>query len=102
MNSKMKVSVIGDKDTVTGFRLAGIDGRVATSKEDAVKAIEENSDAGILIINEKIASLARDSLDDMSIRDFPLVVEIPDREGPSGEDRIAEIFKQAVGLEMKK
>ena len=50
------IVVIGDEDTVNGFRLAGVKRSfVADSKEVALRIIRENSDAGIIIITETLA-----------------------------------------------
>ena len=35
----MKPFVIGDSQTVLGFRLAGVEGRVATEREDVLAAL---------------------------------------------------------------
>ena len=49
----MKFLVIGDKDTVTGFSLAGIEGIVANSKREAVRELQQavnRKGVGIILI----------------------------------------------------
>jgi V/A-type H+-transporting ATPase subunit F len=78
--------VISDNtDTLTGLRLAGVDGVVA-HEEDEVKArlasVFGDKDIGILLITEKLAKRFPGIIDDIKLnRRLPLVVEIPDRHG---------------------
>ena len=54
----MKFYVIGDPDTVLGFRLAGIEGRVADSPEAAREALKNaftDKEIGVVVIPERIA-----------------------------------------------
>jgi V/A-type H+/Na+-transporting ATPase subunit F len=104
----MKISVIGDFDTITGFRLAGI--KDTYEVEDPGKAVEvikdlfKNMEMGVIIITEKIADNIRAELKDISEgKVTPLVVEIPDKHGSIEKkvDPIKELVKRAVGLEIK-
>jgi len=99
----MKFHVIGDKQTVLGFRLVGVDGVVATEREAALEALHkavEVKDTGIILITEAVAAKIRDEVDARLYgMGFPLVLEIPDAAGPA-EDRpeIDEIVRKAVGI----
>ena len=49
----MKYSIIGDEDTVLGFGIVGVSGRIATNPDEAeraFKAILQEKDTGIIII----------------------------------------------------
>ena len=99
----MKFHVIGDRQTVLGFRLVGVEGTVATEREEALTALHEaveNTDTGIVLVTEAIAGKIRDEVEARLYgMGFPLVLEIPDASGPA-EDRpeIDEIVRKAVGI----
>jgi len=98
----MEIHVIGDENTVTGFRLAGASrGHVVQNKEEAEKAFEECKESGVVIITEKFAEMIRSTISEE--RFLPLVIEIPDREGPiEKEDPLRILMKQAIGVDIKK
>ena len=99
----MKFYVIGDRQTVLGFRLVGIRGKVADGREDALEALRgavDDKDTGIVLVTEDIAGKIRDEIEARLYGiGFPLVLEIPGGSGPA-EDRpeIGEIVRKAVGI----
>jgi V/A-type H+-transporting ATPase subunit F len=99
----MKFYVIGDKQTVLGFRLVGIEGTVAAEREDTLSALDSavtRKDVGIVLITEPLAGKVRDEVDARLYGlGFPLVLEIPDASGPSPErPKIEEIVRKAIGI----
>ncbi|UCF08251.1 MAG: V-type ATP synthase subunit F [Thermoplasmata archaeon] len=104
----MKVSVIGDRDTVMGFGLTGIkDLYAAGDREAAINALDEvmqNPDMGVVIITERYAHSLEDEIRKWREEKplYPLIVEIEDKKGPvTREDPIRLLIKRAVGLDMK-
>jgi V/A-type H+-transporting ATPase subunit F len=99
----MKFYAIGDRQTILGFRLVGVDGTVATGREEALEALREAvglGDVGIVLVTEAVAARIRDEIEARLYgMGFPLVLEIPDASGPA-EDRpeIEEMVRKAVGL----
>ena len=101
----MKYYIIGDEDAVLGFGLVGVAGTVATNVAQAQEAFStamEQSDIGIIIVTERVADLIRPQVDRFIFtRNFPLIVEIPDRQGPlSGKPGIREMVNQAIGIKL--
>jgi V/A-type H+-transporting ATPase subunit F len=101
----MEFYVIGDPDTVLGFSLAGIEGRDVKDSREALAAIKETlgyEDIGILLITERIAHELRDEIDSVMLsRKFPLIVEIPDVDGPMEEKTtISDLVKSAIGIKI--
>lgn len=101
----MKFFVIGDAETVLGFALAGVDGEVVESKEEAQKALNnafQIKEIGVVIITEKIAATIRSLVDQYIYKkSFPLIIEVPDRFGPAENRRnIKEMVSQAVGMQL--
>lgn len=99
----MKYFVIGDDDTVLGFRYAGLEGRVAATGSDVEDALAEaaaDKEIGAIIITERAADLARGQVDTMRTGSVtPVLVEIPDRHGPlPGRKTLADLIREAVGI----
>lgn len=99
----MRFFVIGDKQTVLGFRLVGIEGVPVGEREEALTALNEavsRKDLGIVLITEAVASKVRDEVDARLYgMGFPLVLEIPDASGPSPErPGIDDVVRKAVGI----
>ena len=99
----MKFYCIADKNTVRGFRLAGIESYAAETAEEAHAAIDNiaaRPDCGIIIITEKAAVWIRQHIDMIRMeRERPLIVEIPGPEGPlSGRKSLRELVQEAVGV----
>jgi V-type H+-transporting ATPase subunit F len=83
------------QDTVTGFLLAGVGHRTATttnflivkhdtqvkSIEDAFHSFTERDDIGIILINQHVAADIRHKLKDYT-QTIPTVLEIPSKEFP--------------------
>ena len=101
----MKYSIIGDEDTVLGFGIVGVSGKVVRNPEEAqraFKAILQQKDTGIIIITERVADMIRSMVDKfLFTSSFPLVVEIPDRNGAK-PDRpgIKEMVNTAIGIRL--
>lgn len=101
----MKYFVISDNtDTLVGLRLAGIAGVHASTREEALTAIDQASadpEVGILLITEAVAALCPDRLAPMKLSaQTPLVVEIPDRHGSRSKDSITRYIQEAIGVKL--
>lgn len=99
----MKFFCIGDEDTVEGFQLAGVSGRVAADGAETRAALEEavsRADCGIIIITERLADGIRPHIDAIRLeRERPLILEIPGPEGPlPGRKGLREFVQEAVGM----
>jgi V/A-type H+-transporting ATPase subunit F len=99
----MKFYVIGDEETVLGFRLVGVGGRVVWGSDEALAALKEavkDREIGVVLITEKIAATIRDAVEARLYGlGFPLVLEIPDSSGPDpGRLDIEEVVRKAIGV----
>ncbi len=101
----MKYFVIGDEDAVLGFGLVGVRGVKAENPaeaESAFKTALEDSDVGIVIIEDRIADMIRPLVDRYIFAEqFPLIVEVPGREGrdPS-RPGIRAMVNEAIGIKL--
>lgn len=101
----MKYSIIGDEDTVLGFGMVGVSGKVATSADEvqrAFNAILNDKEVSIIIITETLADMIRSTVNKYLFTvNFPLIVEIPDRHGTkAGRAGIREMVNSAIGLKL--
>lgn len=103
----MKIGVVGDFDTVTGFRLAGVKETYDVEEPGAVmEALKKlmKEDIGVIIITERLADQIRDETAELiEGKTLPIIVEIPDKKGPieGKADPIMALIKKAVGVEVK-
>jgi V/A-type H+-transporting ATPase subunit F len=101
----MRYYVIGDEDTVLGFGMVGVDGTAIRNAQEAEEAFTNalaDEGIGIIIITERASDLIREHVDTYLFTEkFPLIVEIPDREGPvPGKPRIREMVNKAIGIKL--
>ena len=102
----MKFYLISDNiDTLTGMRLAGVEGVVVHEFDETKAAIEkaaENRETGILLITERLSQLCKETVDEIKMeRRLPLVVVIPDRHGTGRDaDSITRYINESIGLKL--
>lgn len=101
----MKSIVIADnKETITGFRLAGIEGRVLNSDEDFIKIVDEliaDKNIGIIMIIQKFFMKYKNELLERKLaEDETLIVEIPGFNEGLKESLISEHIRDAIGLKL--
>jgi V/A-type H+-transporting ATPase subunit F len=95
--------VIGDEDTVQGFRYVGIPGKVVTGAQQAaaeLARLAETKEELIIITTEQIANTVRDEVNALRFgEELPLVVEIPGPGGPSADSpSLLRMIREAVGV----
>ena len=100
----MKIYVIGNKDTVLGFRLNGVDGSVVASAAEARQALEsalDSEDIGLLLVTRQWGATMQDRMDHLKMHSLaPVVLEIPGSAIRPPEQSIRELVRKAVGLRM--
>ena len=102
----MKFYLISDNhDTVTGLRLAGIEGEVVHERNEVETALSkaiENEEIGVVLMTEQLVEKCPDMVYDLKMhRTRPLIVEIPDRhaEGRT-KDFIMRYIHEAIGIKL--
>ena len=102
----MKMYLISDNvDTLTGMRLAGVDGVVVHERLELRAAIEkamEDRSIGIILLTEKFGREFPELIDEIKLeRSMPLLIEIPDRHGTGRrKDFITSYVNEAIGLKL--
>ena len=94
----MKMYLISDNvDTLTGMRLAGVDGIVVHERDELKEAIEKamsDPEIGIVLLTEKFGR-------EFPELKMPLLIEIPDRHGTGRKkDFITSYVNEAIGLKL--
>ena len=103
----MKMFLISDNvDTLTGMRLAGVEGCIVHERAELRKALEDaiaNKENGIILLTEKFGREFPDIIDDVRLnRRLPLLIEIPDRHGTGRKpDFITSYVSEAIGINYK-
>ena len=102
----MRMFLISDNvDTLTGMRLAGIDGVDVHEKQEIKQELDEvlsQKDIGNILITEKLGKEIPEIVDDINLyRTFPLLLEIPDRHGSGRRpDFITAYINEAIGIKI--
>ena len=102
----MKMYLISDNvDTLTGMRLAGVDGVIVHKRSELREALEKamnTPDIGIVLLTEKFGQEFPDLINEIKLeRKTPLLIEIPDRHGTGRKkDFITSYVNEAIGLKL--
>ena len=99
----MRMYLISDNtDTLTGMRLAGVDGVIANEKETLEKALNEVLNIGIILLTEALGKKYPELVKTVRTEHKkPLLIEIPDRHGTGRRpDFITAYVNDAIGLKL--
>ena len=102
----MKMYLISDNiDTLTGMRLAGVEGAVvheASALKEALEKAISDKEIGIILLTEKFGKEFPEIIDNVKLtRKLPLIIEIPDRHGTGRKpDFITSYVNEAIGLKL--
>lgn len=102
----MKMLLISDNtDTLTGMRLAGVDGVVVHTREETLRAIKEaaaDRDCGVVLLTMNLRLLCDDFLSDFMKKNAkPLFQTIPDRHGEDiPGSSVTDFIEKSIGLKL--
>lgn len=102
----MRMYLISDNtDTLTGMRLAGVDGVIANKKGTLEKALNEvlkDKNIGIILLTEALGKKHPELVKTVRTEHKkPLLIEIPDRHGTGRRpDFITAYVNDAIGLKL--
>ena len=102
----MKIFLISDNiDTLTGMRLAGVEGVVVHEAEELREALQKaikDKENGVILLTEKFGRDFPEIVTDIRINTtMPLIIEIPDRHGTGRRpDFITSYVSEAIGLKL--
>ncbi len=101
----MRFYLISDNhDTLTGMRLAGIEGTIVQTDEELEAALEAailDPQIGILLVTEGLAARCPQKINQVKLtHQRPLLTEIPDRHGVRDKDAILRYVREAIGVKI--
>ena len=105
MATTYRIAVIGDWDSVMGFRALGLDTYPVTSAEEAkdrVKELAKAGDCGIIYLTEQLAEDMGETIARYKDELRPAIILIPGREGSLGigKNDIQRAIERAVGADI--
>ena len=99
-----KMAVIGDKDSVLGFKSLDIDVFFADTAAKTSKLIQSlaEDEYSIIFITEQAASEAKQTIDKYKAVPFPAIIMIPNNKGTLGLGlaAISENVEKAIGADI--
>ncbi|WP_099203431.1 V-type ATP synthase subunit F [Miniphocaeibacter massiliensis] len=81
-----KVAVVGDRDSVLGFRALGVHVYIAYEANETRKIVDSiaKEDYGVIFITEQLANLIPETIDRYNSEITPAVILIPSNQGTLG------------------
>ncbi len=99
-----RVAVIGDRDSVMGFRALGMESMEAVSRAEIVACLRRAvaEEFAVVFITEHAAALVMDEIDAMRPLRLPAVVPVPSTQGilGIGMEQVKDTVKKAVGVDI--
>lgn len=96
-----KIGVVGDKDSILGFKMLGFDVEFVQDGKEARKVIDKMAEDnyGVIYLTEQIAELIPDTIDRYDEMMTPAVILIPNHTGSQGigKARVEKNVEKAVG-----
>jgi V/A-type H+-transporting ATPase subunit F len=105
----MEYYIIGERELILGFALAGVPGTIAVNRDEALEAFHHVTGTGasplverprVLILTETVAVMLDEEVLDWQRRSaYPLIVEIPGLQGHiHGKKTLTESVREAIGV----
>jgi len=104
MANTYRIAVIGDWESVMGFRALGLDTYPVTSVAEAKEQVRElaKTDCAVIYLTEQLAKDMDDVISRYKDELRPAIILIPGREGSLGigKDNIQRAIERAVGADI--
>ncbi|MCR5637670.1 MAG: V-type ATP synthase subunit F [Lachnospiraceae bacterium] len=99
-----KVAVMGDQDSIYGYKTLGLSVFPETDKEEAIKKLKSLADGGyaVIFITEKLADQMQEVIDHYRNMMLPAIILIPGVSGNTGKgmNAVKKSVEQAVGSDI--
>jgi len=99
-----KVAVMGDQDSIYGYKTLGLSVFPETDKEEAIKKLKSLADGGyaVIFITEKLADQIQEVIDHYRNMFLPAIILIPGVSGNTGKgmNAVKKSVEQAVGSDI--
>ena len=102
MSNLMKVVTVGSRVFVTSFQLAGVQGKIVDSSENAfeeIKKLYEDSDVGLVLVSDDLTGEINDRLTKLRAQQStPLVFALPASGSEKSEVDYRVMLKKILGV----
>ncbi len=99
-----RIAVIGDKDSILGFKTIGLEIFPVTKPEPAARTVHKLAKEGyvVIFITENIAKDIKETIDRYKTVPFPAIITIPSNQGSTGFgiQGVKESVEKAVGADI--
>jgi len=99
-----KIGVVGDRDSIIGFKSLGLDVFPVNSPEETSRAINQlaRNEYAVIFITEQAAVPAKETIDKYTSKPFPAIIMIPGNQGSTGVGMTAvrESVERAIGTDI--
>ncbi len=99
-----KIGIIGDADSILGFKVFGLEAHICNAGEEAAKILKEivKEDYGIIYITEKYYGQLRKEIAEYESLRIPAIVPLPGIEGSygMGSANLKHAVEKAVGADI--
>lgn len=84
--SMYKIAVVGDKDSILGFKALGVSTYPVTDRKEAIGALREieKDNVAVVCITEAVAAQIEEEVMELQRKPLPAVVLIPNNKGSLG------------------
>ncbi len=102
--STYKIAVIGDKDSILGFKTIGVDTFPVTDSDAALDILKRlvTEHYAVIFITEQLARELEEIINDLNKRYLPAVVLIPNSQGTLGIgiEQVKRNVEKAIGADI--
>ncbi|MGP1543488.1 MAG: V-type ATP synthase subunit F [Candidatus Fimenecus sp.] len=100
-----KTVVIGDRDSIYGFKSLGLDIIPVNEKKEAYEVVKKaaaNGTYAVIFVTEKVFSEIKDISEHYKEQPYPVIIPIPGVSGNTGEGskNVTDCIKRAVGSDI--
>ena len=110
----MSFYTIGEREIVLAFKMTGVDGTVAQTRQEVLEAFNRVTGKGdsvmlpvesvpkVLILTERAASLIEEEeIEWQKTGKYPLIVEVPGLSGEvKGKKSLTDAIREAIGIQI--
>jgi len=97
----VKIVTVGSRSFVTSFQLAGVQGIISETPENALKEIKkltDDSDVGLVLISDDISTPINDQLTELRAEKSTLVFALPTMGSEKVEVDYRKMLKKILGV----
>jgi V/A-type H+-transporting ATPase subunit F len=99
-----KIAVVGDKDSILGFKTLGIDVFPVTEKDNAGLLVNRlaREKFAVIFITEPVAETIQETIERYKSQPYPAIILIPNNAGSTGAgiQGIKDSVEKAIGVDI--